>query len=97
MLQQHVADTFLALQDLLEKNEVLILYCVDIARQIFCHLLDSQLLVLMIILIELPAQFAVQFHDVATLFNQLVSKHIAEVCVVSHPLDRRVLHVVRIL
>ena len=52
VLQKHVADALLRLQDLLEENKVLVLHCVDIAWQVLSNLPHCELLRVLIVFVQ---------------------------------------------
>lgn len=85
MLQKHVANALLALQDLLEQNEVLVLNSVDIAREMCSNLLDSQLLRLLVVLIELLSNVS-NIVSIVPRVPNLFTKHIVVVHVVANSL-----------
>lgn len=51
MLQKHIADALLTLQDQLEHYEIFVLHSVDVAGQVLRDLLDGQGLRLLVILV----------------------------------------------
>lgn len=85
VLQQHVADALLTLQDLLEQDEVFVLHSVDIARQILSNLPKCQILCLMVVFIELGPQVAIVLL-VDPLVDDLLAQHVAIVHVVAYTL-----------
>ena len=73
MLQKHVANALLTLQNLLKQQEILVLYSINVAWQVLCDLFHSQLLVLMVILVQLTPQFSIESDNVTALVDQLIS------------------------
>lgn len=51
LLQEHIADSLLTFEDLLEQNKVLVLHSIDVAWQVLSDLLDSELLVLLVVFV----------------------------------------------
>ena len=82
VLQEHVAYAFLTLQYLLEEDEVFILHGVDVAGQILSDLLYSQMLSVLVILVELLAKWLVD-----ALLSNLLAQHVAVIHVVSDALQ----------
>ena len=81
MFQEHVADTFLTLEDLLEQNEVFVLDRVDVAGQVLRNLLHCQVLSVLIILVEFLPQLLVD-----TLLTDLLTQNVAVVHMIAHTL-----------
>lgn len=51
LLQEHIADTLLTFENLLEQDEVLVLHSIDVTWQVLSDLLYSELLVLLVIFV----------------------------------------------
>lgn len=89
MLQKHVADALLALQDLLEEDKVLVLHPVDVAGQVLSDLPQCQILCLVVIFVKLGPKIATVLL-VNPLVDDLLAQHVAIVHVVSHTLQEGV-------
>ena len=81
VLQEHVAYALLTLKYLLEEDEVFILHGVNVAGQILSNLLHSQMLSVLIVLVELLPELLVD-----ALLSNLLAQHVAVVHVISNAL-----------
>ena len=81
MLEQHIADAFLTLQNLLEQYEVLVLHRIDVAWQILSYLLHGEMLRVLVIFVQLLPQLLVD-----ALLADLLTEHVTVIHVVADTL-----------